>query len=89
MNLASPFLTVYMLKTLNFPMSMVVILNVVSQLSNLAFLQVWGKLGDTYGNRPVLRVTAPLFLFCFLGWSATGLGWLSGFVLPLIVLLHI
>lgn len=88
-NLASPFLTVYMLKSLNFPMSTVVILNVVSQLSNLAFLQVWGKLGDTFGNRPVLRVTAPLFLFCFLGWSATGLTWLSGLVLPLIVALHI
>lgn len=88
-NLASPFLTVYMLKTLNFPMATVVIFNVVSQLSNLAFLQIWGKLGDTFGNRPVLRATAPLFLFCFLAWAATGLGWLSGIVLPLIVVLHI
>jgi len=62
---------------------------VVSQLSNLAFLQIWGKLGDTFGNRPVLRVTAPLFLFCFLAWSATGVPWLSGVVLPMIVVLHI
>ena len=88
-NLASPFLTVYMLKSLNFPLATVVLLNVVSQLSNLAFLQIWGKLGDTFGNRPVLRVTAPLFLFCFLAWSATGVPWLSGVVLPMIVVLHI
>ncbi len=88
-NLAAPFLAVYMLRTLGFPMSTVVMLNVVSQLSNLAFLQIWGRLGDRFGNRPVLRITAPLFLFCLLAWSATGLTWLAGLVLPLIVLLHI
>jgi MFS family permease len=88
-NLAAPFLAVYMLRTLGFPMSTVVILNVVSQIANLAFLRIWGKLGDSFGNRPVLRITAPLFLFCLLAWSATGLPWLAGITLPLIVLLHV
>ncbi len=88
-NLASPFLAVYMLRTLGFPMSTIVILNIVSQMSNLAFLQLWGRLGDQYGNRPVLRFTAPLYLFCLLAWSATGLHWLSGMLVPMIVVLHI
>jgi MFS family permease len=88
-NLASPFLAVYMLRTLCFPMSTIVILNIVSQMANLAFLQIWGKLGDQFGNRSVLRFTAPLYLFCFLAWSATGLHWLAGIVVPMIVVLHI
>ena len=55
-NLASPFLTVYMLRSLAFPMSTVVILNVISQLSNLAFLQVWGKLGDILNPKRLITV---------------------------------
>ncbi len=87
-NLAGPFLTVYMLRTLGMPMAMVVGLNVVSQVANLAFLQVWGRLGDRFGSRAVLRLTAPLFLVCLLAWSLTGQPWLSGALLPLLVVLH-
>jgi len=88
-NLASPFLTVYMLRTLGLPMSRVVLLNVISQLSNLAFLNVWGRLGDRYGSRSVLRVTAPLFLACLLIWSVSGQPWLGEMLLPFLVMLHV
>ncbi|HZT20519.1 MAG TPA: MFS transporter [Dongiaceae bacterium] len=88
-NLAAPFLAVYMLRNLGFAMSTVVVLNVVSQLANLAFLHVWGRLSDRFGSRPVLQVTAPLFLLCLLAWSLTGLPWLTGLVVPVLVLLHI
>ncbi|MBO0735956.1 MAG: MFS transporter [Alphaproteobacteria bacterium] len=88
-NLASPFLTVYMLRTLGLPMSRVVLFNVISQLSNLAFLNIWGRLGDRYGSRSVLQVTAPLFLACLLVWSVSGQPWLGEMLLPLLVLLHV
>jgi Major Facilitator Superfamily len=88
-NLAAPFFAVYMLRTLGFAMSTVVALNVVSQLSNLSFLHVWGRLSDRFGSRSVLAITAPLFLFCLLAWSLTGLPWLARLLLPLLVVLHI
>lgn len=88
-NLAAPFLTVYMLRTLGLPMSRVVMFNVISQLANLAFLHIWGRLGDRFGARPVLRVAAPLFLLCLLAWSLTGQRWLDGLLLPLLVVLHL
>jgi len=88
-NLASPFLTVYMLRTLNLPMSRVVFLNVISQLANLAFLSIWGRLGDRFGSRAVLQVTAPLYLVCLLVWSISGQPWLGEMLLPLLVVLHV
>jgi MFS family permease len=87
-NLAAPFFTVYMLKMLGYPMALVIGLNVISQLSNLAFLGVWGGLIDRFSNKSVLRVCAPLFLFCILAWSFTGLSWIAGMTLPLLALLH-
>lgn len=87
-NLASPFLTVYMLRTLGLPMSRVVLFNVISQLCNLAFLNVWGRLGDRYGSRSVLQAASPLFLACLLVWSVTGEPWLGEMLLPILVLLH-
>jgi MFS family permease len=87
-NLAAPFFAVYMLRTLGFTMSWVVLLNVISQVFNLAFLNIWGGLGDRFGNRPVLKIAAPLFLLCLLAWSVTGLPWLAGALLPLLILLH-
>jgi MFS family permease len=88
-NLAAPFFAVYMLRTLGFAMSTVVALNVVSQISNLAFLHLWGRLSDRFGSRSVLAVAAPLFLFCLLAWSLTGLPWLARLLLALLVVLHI
>ncbi len=87
-NLAAPFFTVYMLKLLGYPMALVIALNIVSQLSNLAFLGMWGGLIDRFNNKAVLSVCAPLFLLCILGWTLTGMPWMDGFVLPLLVLLH-
>jgi len=88
-NLASPFLTVYMLRMLHLPMSRVVMFNVISQLSNLAFLSIWGRLGDRFGSRAVLQVTTPLFLACLLVWSVSGQPWLGEMLQPLLVLLHV
>jgi MFS family permease len=75
-----------MLRRLGLPMSRVVLFNVIS---NLAFLNVWGRLGDRYGSRSVLQVTAPLFLACLLVWSVSGQPWLGGMLLPLLVLVHV
>jgi MFS family permease len=88
-NLAAPFFTVYMLKTLGYPMTTIMVLSIVSQLSNLAALSIWGSLIDRFGNKAVLGVSAPLFLACMLAWSLTGLPSIQAIVFYALVAIHI
>jgi MFS family permease len=88
-NLAAPFFAVYMLKSLGYSMTMVVVLTTASQLSNLAALGLWGNLIDRFSNKAVLEISAPLFLACTLAWTATGLPWMRPMTLYLLVAIHV
>jgi len=88
-NLAAPFFAVYMLKTLAYSMTTILALTIVSQLSNMAALPLWGALIDRFSNKAVLGIAAPLFLACTLGWTFTGLPWVQPFVLSVLVATHI
>jgi MFS family permease len=71
-NLAAPFFTVYMLKSLGYSMTTVLALTIGSQLANLVALGLWGPLSDRFSNKAVLEIAAPLFLFCTFAWTFTG-----------------
>jgi MFS family permease len=88
-NLAAPFFAVYMLKTLNYPMTTIAALTTASQLSNLAALGIWGRLIDRFSNKAVLDVCAPLFLGCMLAWTLTGVRWIEAVVLYALFGIHI
>jgi MFS family permease len=88
-NLAAPFFTVYMLKTLGYSMTTILALTIISQLSNMAALPLWGALIDRFSNKAVLGITAPLFLACTLAWSFTGVPWLQPFVLHVLAAIHV
>ncbi len=88
-NLAAPFFTVYMLKSLGYPMTTVLALTIASQLANLAVLGLWGTLSDRFSNKAVLEIAAPLFLICTFAWTFTGLSWVQPVVLYLLVAIHI
>jgi MFS family permease len=87
-NLAAPFFAVYMLKTLAYGMTDIMILTVASQLTSLASLGIWGRLIDRFGSKAVLSVSAPLFLACMLGWTLTGLPWTQGMTFYLLFAIH-
>jgi MFS family permease len=88
-NLAAPFFTVYMLKTLHYEMTTIIVFTLASQLSNLASLEIWGALIDRFSNKAVLGVTAPLFLACMAGWTLTGLPWGQSMIFILLLGLHV
>jgi MFS family permease len=88
-NLAAPFFAVYMLKSLGYGMSDVMILTIASQTANLASLGIWGSLSDRFSNKAVLAVAAPLFLLCMLGWTLTGLPWVHGITFYLLFAIHL
>ena len=88
-NLAAPFFAVYMMKSLDYPLRDVMALTVASQLSNLGSLGIWGVLIDRFSNKAVLEISAPLFLLCVLGWTFTGLSWVSGFTFAILLGIHV
>lgn len=71
-NIAGPFFTVYFVRELGFPMSFVLALTLVSQLSNAAVVRFWGKLSDRFTNKSVLAAVTPLNLVAVAGVAFAG-----------------
>jgi MFS family permease len=67
-NIATPFFSVYMLSYLGYDTRIVVFMNICSQISNMFFLRIWGKMADQIGHNRILQIAAPLFVMCLLGW---------------------
>jgi MFS family permease len=70
-------------------MALVTGLTLVSQISNLLFFKLWGKLADRFSNKSVLSVSARLFLGCLLGWTFIPYHASIQSTLPLTAILHI
>jgi len=88
-NLAIPFFTVYMLKILHLNMSLVIALNALSQVMNIAFLRIWGRLSDLFSYKSVLITNGLLFTACTLAWTFTTMPEKHLLTLPLLIVIHI
>jgi MFS family permease len=88
-NLVTPFFTVYLLQRLGYGISVVVGLSVLSQLTNIAFLRIWGRLSDRFSNKSILSVSGPLFLLCILAWPYTTMPDRYFLTIPLVIAIHI
>lgn len=89
LNIAIPFFTVYMLKHLNFSMTWVIGLTVVSQLSSIATIRMWGSFSDKYSNKTILAIAAPLYILCIIGWCFVGIYSRFTANIVLLVFIHI
>ncbi len=87
-NLAIPFFTVYMLKSLQMNMSLIIALTVLSQITNLAFLSIWGKFSDRFSNKSVLTICGTMFMLCVLAWIFVIPGQ-NMFTMSLLITIHI
>ncbi len=88
-NLAAPFFTVYLLKRLGLQMKWVLALVVLSQLVNVLFLKLWGKLADRFTNKSALAASGPLFLLSIIAWPFTTMPDVYFLTVPLLVLIHV
>ncbi len=88
-NLAAPFFTVYMLKVLKLDLTLIIVFTVLSQISNVLFLRIWGRLTDRFSNKSVLGVSGPLFLLCIFAWTYTILPERRIFTILLLIAIHI
>ena len=71
-NMATPFFFVYMMKTIGLPLSYVIGLGILSQLSSILSLKLWGGYADNYSNKTIIAIGAPLYIVCIVGWCFVG-----------------
>jgi MFS family permease len=88
-NLAAPFFVVYMLQRLGMTMGWVLGLSVLSQIANVLFFRVWGRLADRFSNKSVLSVSGPMFIVSIALWPFTTMPEQHVLTVPLLVLIHI
>ena len=55
-----PFVAVFLFADLGLSVSLVTLLLLVGLGATVVFLQLWGRLSDRFGNKPVLRVSVPV-----------------------------
>ena len=65
-NFITPFMTVFMLKTLGFTTPVVVALTVISQFTHAFSVKTWGKLADKKNCAKILQKSIPLFMVCIM-----------------------
>lgn len=87
--MSSAFMAVYILDRIGLPMSGVILLAVLSQLTNIYFFRVWGAIADRYSNKSVLRVSVPLFIILLLTYPFTTMPERYSLTIPLLIIIHI
>lgn len=88
-NMAGAFFGVYLLSRLEMSMGVVISLSVLSQMVNVLFYRIWGKLADAWSNRSVLMVAGQLFMVATLVWPFTTFPEKYFLTIPLLVLIHV
>src|SRR3954468_2447325 len=88
-NLAAPFVTVYLLKQLEYGMGTVTTLWIASQVANAMTMYLWGRLSDQLSNKAILSVALPVSLGCVVGLPFAAIPEVHTLTLPLLYFIHI
>lgn len=88
-NIAIPFFTVFMLKSLGLSISYIIGLTVLGQVSSIMTIRVWGKFADRYSNKTIIGIGAPLYILCIIGWCFVGIYTHMYANLALLAILHV
>jgi MFS family permease len=88
-NLAAPFFTVFMISSLGYSMSEVILLTVITQVVYVIMLRIWSHYSDRFSNKTIIHVCGPVFAFCFLGWTFITFPTPHDYSYLFIVILHV
>jgi MFS family permease len=88
-NLAAPFFTVHMLKTMKLNLVVVIALATLSQFAAYFTVTHWGDIADRFSNKAVLRFCAPLFIAMIFAWTFTTMPDVHRLTYPLLILIHV
>jgi MFS family permease len=63
-------------------------LAMLSQIANVLFFQIWGRLADRFSNKSVLAITGPLFMLSILLFPFSTMPGFYVLTIPILVLIH-
>ncbi|WP_343307179.1 MFS transporter [Chitinophaga niabensis] len=72
-NIAAPFFTVFMMKSMGLGLSYIIGLTILSQVSSILTIRLWGMFADRYSNKTIIAIGAPLYILCLVGWCFVGI----------------
>lgn len=70
-NLAVPFFSMFLLTTMQYPLTFVIVLGLISQLFSIFSLLFWGRVSDRFSNKTILDMATPLYFTCIFSWIIT------------------
>lgn len=73
LNLATPFFTVFLLRSMQLPLSYIIVLTAISQVASIFALRVWGRYADRYSNKTIIAICAPVYIMCLVAWCFVGI----------------
>jgi MFS family permease len=72
-NIAAPFFTVFMMKSMGLGLSYIIGLTILSQVSSIFTIRIWGRFADRYSNKTIIAIGAPLYVLCLVAWCFVGI----------------
>ena len=69
LNLAVPFFTVFMMKTIGLSLTYIMALAILGQLSGIFSVKMWGRYADRYSNKTIINICAPVYILCILAMA--------------------
>jgi len=88
-SIATPFFTVFMMKSLGLPLSYIIGLSIVSQLFSILTLRMWGIFSDRYSNKSIIAISAPIYILCIVAWCFAGIYSTLAANLMLLFIIHV
>jgi len=73
LNIATPFFSVYMMKSIGLPLSYIIALGILTQLSCIVSIKIWGRYADSFSNKTIIAIGAPLYICCIVAWCFVGI----------------
>lgn len=89
LSIATPFLTVFLLKNLGLKLSTVIAAGMCAQIAGILAVKKWGRYADQFSNKTILRTAAPIYILCLLFWPLPALYSSPGLKVALVILLNI
>ncbi|MGN6181323.1 MAG: MFS transporter [Mucilaginibacter sp.] len=89
LNLATPFFAVFMMKTMHLPVAWIIGLGILSQLSSIVSIKLWGRYSDRFSNKNIISICAPLYITCILAFAFAAMPTNLHTMLLLLMLIHI
>jgi MFS family permease len=73
LNLAIPFFSVFMMRTIGLPLSYIIAFTMIGQISSIFSVKMWGMFTDRFSNKTIINICAPIYIVSILAMAFTAL----------------